>query len=344
MTAARCVVLSACAALGCSEIAGVRSLSPFAGDAAVEASSFDAGRCTDVTQDPTNCGACGHSCAGGACKGGACAPVALGKVPDTGDVTLAVDGRRVFVGIVNGQVLAMPVSGGDLTSLAVPSSLQSVAVDAVDLFLATGTQVLRCAAKSCALPETVAGSLSDPGGVATVGDDVYFAAGTSLLRAPRGGGATTVAASARPVAFVAAASALTFSLPDGIYRCPAGGCGSVAPTRIAVAVAAGSLAVAGSDVLWLDGTALRRAAVPDPPGPAAPQDLTTVGPAAESLVASASRVFWSERGARVAACPRAGGVAVTLAAGDDAPATGLVADAASLYWVTADRRVMRLAQ
>lgn len=343
MSARRALLVAAWAFAGCAELAGVRELRGPAVDAAAPPDAA-ADACTDTRSDPESCGACGHSCRGGACKDGECAAVALGSVPDTGDVTLAVDGQRLFVGIVGGQLLAVPVGGGELASITLPPALRAIAVDAADLFVATDTRVLRCKAKTCGLPQVVATGLGATRALATAGDDVYFISDDVLLRAPRTGADAAVAASGSLVAFVADTSALTFTRAGGVFRCAAGGCGGTPPTLLAAAVDAGALAVAGGDAIWVDGTTLRRAPIPSPAGPSQATDLATLGASAGSLIVSDTRVTWRELGARVAACARAGGAVTTLAEGDAAPVTDVVADATYLYWMTSRRRLMRLAR
>jgi hypothetical protein len=340
-------VALACAAPACSELAGVRDLHLAAGGAPLEAGVPDAaedGACGDTRSNGESCGACGHSCRGGACLDGECAPVLVGAVPDTGPVSLAVDGERLFVGISGGQLLAVPVTGGALTSLALPTSLASIAIDATDLFLATDTKVLRCAAKSCALPQAVAEGLRAPTAISTVADDVYFLTDDGLRRAPRTGGTAVVAIAGRPTAYVADAAGITFSRADGISRCPAGGCGAALPTQLVAVTAPGALALEGGEVVFFDGPALRSAPLLEPPALAPARDLAGAGPSAGALVVSAARITWRETGLRVAACARAGGAPKTQVAGDDAPVSELVADATSIYWMTANRRLLRLAR
>lgn len=95
----------------------------------------DAGCGSD--SDPNHCGACGHSCLGGACAAGACAPVVLASgqgdsvygVPwypyntDAGDALdgpdrLAVDESHVYWLNLRGEVMRVPVSGGEASRVA----------------------------------------------------------------------------------------------------------------------------------------------------------------------------------------------------------------------------------
>ena len=75
-----------------------------------------------VTDDPLNCGACGHDCGGGACLAGKCQPVQLADLPEsTGSRIISADGQ-VAVGasltdsggsiIGGGTVLVSPDARG----------------------------------------------------------------------------------------------------------------------------------------------------------------------------------------------------------------------------------------
>src|SRR5215472_70115 len=53
--------------------------------------------CLDVSSDPNNCGACGHSCLGGACSQGACQPVTLATgQPSPYLISLATSATDVY--------------------------------------------------------------------------------------------------------------------------------------------------------------------------------------------------------------------------------------------------------
>jgi hypothetical protein len=262
----------------------------------------------------------------------------VGTLPDTGDVLLAADGKAVFAGSLGGQILEAPASGGTFDSLAL-TPVVGLAVDAQDLFWSAQAKIKRCPDKDCTQPVLVATTPDAPMDLVVAGD-VYFLAGSRVQRVARGGGTPIDVLMERPVAWTVDASGFTFTRANGVYRCPAAGC--TTPAQLAPATAGGALATTASDVVWIDGTTIRKGSIGPPPG--APADLCAIGLDARSVVIGASRVYWREGNLRVAACPIGGGTPVVVAEGADAPATDLASDAGSIYWMTADRRVLRYAR
>ncbi len=106
--------------------AGVNDLDAGAPDAGVQdAGSPDAGVCTVGSQtDPTNCGACGFTCASGVCAAGICGPQLVVDHPalireilvDNGDVYFADDEGNLFRGGL-GVASALLETGLDTVNL-----------------------------------------------------------------------------------------------------------------------------------------------------------------------------------------------------------------------------------
>jgi hypothetical protein len=306
------------AASACAEIAGVRDLRD---TSAIDGSAMDAA--PDVAP----------------CPPGICAPVSVGVVPDDGEVILAADGVRVFAA-TKGQVLAAPASGGAFESLIALVNLHGLAVDD-DLFASAGQDITRCLAKKCDQPTAIVTFASAPTDLAVSGQ-LFFLAGSQVWRVARTGGTVAAALDEHPVAWTVDSAGFTFTRADGVYRCPSAGCAGATAARLADATAGGAVATTSGEVFWVDGARLRRIPLGPPLG--APSDLATTGLDARSLVVSDNRIYWREGNLRVVARPRAGGAAVTLASNADAPVTDLASDHASIYWMTSDRRVLRLAK
>jgi hypothetical protein len=113
----------------------------------------DAGCALDVSADPSNCGACGHTCGGGACANGSCQPIAVSASPGT-VFDLAVDDTNLYYTInqppPDGVVGRIPKNGGNPTAfVAGLDSAQRVKVqgDQVHFVSYDGTWTLKACDK-----------------------------------------------------------------------------------------------------------------------------------------------------------------------------------------------------
>jgi hypothetical protein len=187
-------------------------------------SNGDAGPPVDggcgAPSDPNNCGACGHSCLGGDCANGSCVPVVLasgqgdsvsgvpwypyttdGGDPLVGPDRLAVDDSYVFWLNLRGEVMRVPVAGGD----------------AVRVTKTKGT----------------------PGWIDLDDTFVYFSTlGGEIFRVPKAGGNPVLLVPASPsrrgifllpgspypMEFKLFSGQLRWSDGGGIYGCPTAGC------------------------------------------------------------------------------------------------------------------------
>lgn len=71
-----------------------------------------------LTDDPLNCGQCGHDCLGGSCEAGECAPVLLADIGSSLH-GLALDDTHAYVieGYHSGSVVRVPKAGGAVETL-----------------------------------------------------------------------------------------------------------------------------------------------------------------------------------------------------------------------------------
>src|SRR5690348_6466281 len=117
-------------AMGCSDVQEFQL--PAGSDGAQGPSTAGGNPVCGSDSDPNNCGVCGHSCLGGACAAGACVPVRLASdqgdsaygaawYPYTTDIgdplpgpdRLAVDDTHVYWLNLRGEVMRVPIAGGD---------------------------------------------------------------------------------------------------------------------------------------------------------------------------------------------------------------------------------------
>lgn len=131
--------------------------------------------CTaNTTNDPANCGRCGHSCLGGLCTASVCQPVAIAQGQDN-PYGIAVDATRVYWTTYGGwTVMAANKDGSSATVLATDavgnvSSPVGIAVDDTYVYWVNhelptsppdppAPSIARCAKTGCALKGTVIAS------------------------------------------------------------------------------------------------------------------------------------------------------------------------------------------
>jgi hypothetical protein len=75
--------------------------------------------CVDTTNDPRNCGQCGHDCLGGGCKSSQCQPMLLAVNTNQQPFGIAVDATNVYWSSTGfqGGVWKLPLAGGTATAV-----------------------------------------------------------------------------------------------------------------------------------------------------------------------------------------------------------------------------------
>jgi hypothetical protein len=146
----------------------------------------------DLTNDPSNCGSCGHSCNGGACQSSLCQPVAL-AIGQHNPHGIAVDATNVYFTTSDGNIVKVPIEGGATTVLASGQvSPADIAVDGTRVYwttMVTAGQVMSALIAGGGLV-TMATSQASPDRIAVANGIAYWtnsAAGT-LMKVPLTGG------------------------------------------------------------------------------------------------------------------------------------------------------------
>jgi hypothetical protein len=161
--------------------------------------------CSDTSNDPHNCGACGHDCQGGSCASGACQPCVL--VQETSVNSIAIDGSDLYFSTEvydsgsstsYSNVAKVPLTGGTVTPLACGIQYaSSVAVDASTIyfiqFLRNISGSVQSVPRAGGTPTTLATfPTSYPIGMILDGQSLYVslftAGGNSVVVVPTNGG------------------------------------------------------------------------------------------------------------------------------------------------------------
>ncbi|HEY6459789.1 MAG TPA: hypothetical protein VIY73_06545, partial [Polyangiaceae bacterium] len=170
-----------------------------------------------------NCGACGHSCAGGTCAAGLCAPTMLASNLES-PAGIAVDGTNVYFTTL-GQFTYLP-----------PNTAQ----------YADDGAVMSIPKAGAASPTTIATKQYQPGSIA-VGDGTVYWATTNTASNPAGsttpvvqacptsgcGVPTAPFATATVTKIVAEGSSVYFLDGKGVERCSSTGCGDAGSSLLA---------------------------------------------------------------------------------------------------------------
>ncbi len=200
---------------------GCNYLQEFQLSSKADAGAIDGGDAgCGAPSDKDNCGACGHSCLGGDCANGMCVPVVLasgqgdsasgvpwypyttdGGDPLEGPDRLAVDDTNVFWLNLRGEVMRVPVAGGDAVRITKTKGTPGW-IDLDDTFVY----------------------------FSTLGGEIYRvpkAGGTPVLLVPASPsrqGIFLLPGSPYPLELKVSSGQLRWSDGGGVYACPAAGC------------------------------------------------------------------------------------------------------------------------
>ncbi len=343
-----------------SEANGPDASAMDASDAAVpDAADADActvcgSSCVDPTNDPHNCGACGHDCIAGGCVASSCTPFQIATGLTTRARSLAVGSGFLFWTDMP-SVHYAPVTGGLGGSLVPTNSCWSW-----ELVVVGSAVYWTCDSFSPPQVMTAGPYLSNPGtftdgiantlgySIATDGTNLYWMYSTpggqrGLLGCPLpdcAGGPTQLYIGGTPTPLVANNGMLYWSDPDAaqVAACPITGCGS-SPTILATGqTSVGSLAVTRTAAYW---SALQSGSIPVmicslPDCGQNPIAFTPPGVSVYALAIDTSNVYWLTWNGLIQSCPLSGCGSAgprTLTISPNTPVGQMMAvDDAAVYW------------
>jgi hypothetical protein len=334
---------------------------------------FCHGLCTDVESDSTNCGICGHDCAGTLCATGLC--LARGIAVGTSPVDLVVDSTNVYFTDGDGTVKKVLAGGGTVGLLAVGvATPYGITVDASNVyFTSSGTfaagfndgAVLKVPISpdgGTAIPTPIATNRPSPQAIVVDDTQVYWLEPGSM---PTNGSILSCPLSGCP-SNTPHVMVDTLALPYGLaldstslYVTASGG-GEVygvdkvtAKIRI-IALSQNQpegIAVANGQVYWatnLDG--LIQSAPVGGSGGTTKFIATTMG-SPQSVAADSTKVYWSDthpvftfgplEECSVTGCPPAAPLKL-VEMGETA--TNIAIDSTYVYWIDASGQILRVAK
>lgn len=240
--------------------------------------------CGSTATDPSNCGACGHSCFGGTCSNGACQPFKLSSQNEYEVDGIAVTSKAVFWGSYSVNHLMkcdLPGCASGPKELAKGSGpVIGVAVDATSVYF-TDWGVATGAVRKCLLPDCSGGpidmvvGLDKPNALSVSNTAIFwnsFSGGvvaTCSLGCAASSGIPLASSQKTSVALALTSQSVVWSVmgstpgTGAIRSCALPSCAG-GPASLAEGLnSPGDVVVIGNDVVWQSGTsAIMRCGLP----------------------------------------------------------------------------------
>lgn len=288
----------------------------------------------DLGSDPASCGACDRDCEGSPCNEGLCEPVVLASSLVYAS-RIALDAARVYWTSAAGDVSAIPLAGGAISTLAAGQDDPfDLAVDAHGVYwTSAGANTVQSVGLAGGLPVLLA-EAGNPLGIALHGDVVYFADSYDKLsnddhirRVPLPAGPPSVVAAtsgARMVAVDDARAYWTDPAGAAVWSAPIGG---GEPTLLAGGIVDATEIEVDAQAAYVTGL---EATFRVPLAGGAPQAL--VWGAGRGLAIDATHLYVGTADGRVLRVLKTGGPALALARTALYP-SDIAVDDTHVYWV-----------
>ncbi len=317
----------------------------------VTASPDGGSACVDLQNDPTNCGACGTTCAFG-CQASHCMPgtvLASGQAAPWG---IAVDATSVYwTNSGDGTVMKAPIGGGTPSLLSSGGATpMPIALDTTNLYWGDAGRGVVMKVPLGGGPASAVACCTGPlVSIALDGTNVYWTKGgvadgavmkAPLLDADGGAGMALFSAPSLPGGIAVAASNVFWTDADDstVKMMPSGGGAVTTLAQAATAV----IAVDATNVYWVGNGYV--ATVPF--GGGTPTEVAGSGvdwsDTPQGIIVDATNVYWTSTNGNIEKVPIGGGSVTRLATGQSRP-RGIAVDATSVYWVNSGDGTVRKA-
>jgi hypothetical protein len=330
------VVLEQAAGSGGAASTGAGAAGPHACTAGFADCNGDAadGCEADLGNDGASCGACDRDCEGSPCNGGLCQPVVLASNLNFAS-RIALDATRVYWTSAAGDVSALLLAGGAITTLAAGQDDPfDLAVDAHGVYwTSAGANTVQSIPLGGGLPVLLA-EAGNPLGIAIRGDVVYFADSYDKLsnddhvrRVPLPAGPPSVVAATSGAWMVAVDDTRVYwtdSVGAAVWSAPIGG---GEPTLLAAGIVDATEIEVDAEAAYVTGL---EATFRIPLAGGAPQAL--VWGAGRGLAIDAIHLYVGAADGRVLRVAKTGGAALALARTELYP-SDIAVDDTHVYWV-----------
>jgi hypothetical protein len=243
-----------------------------------------------------------------------------------------------------GAVLKVPKTGGPIATLATGDRLSGIAVDNSNVYWVAGTSdgssgTIMKVPTGGGTPTTLISRPGAPSHLAVDASFVYWIEQMpgAVMKMPLSGGAVTTIASASFAFQIALGETDVFWLGQGVTKAPkAGGAAVSLTSSMFPTLPNQGLAVNATSVYFTSGPPAGTSGVSEVPVAGGATEIVYSSPQPSSgggaITIDATRVYWADGSNSIHTATLAGGVATTLAIGQN-NVVAIAVDATRLYWL-----------